>query len=124
MTFYANVIILTELMMVAMTLHVVHYSGFTKEQKLWYLLTFGSVMLCAGAEFAVHCGVYNPAFAVPLTVLTVLQFSLAPMLGVFFTGALGLHRQAKLASLFFSLNLLVEIVAAPFKWIFSFDQTG
>ena len=124
MTFYSNVIILTELMMVAMTLHVVHYSGFTKEQKLWYLLTFGSVMLCSGAEFAVHCGVYNPAFAVPLTILTVLQFSLAPMLGVFFTGALGLHRQAKLASLFFSLNLLVEIVAAPFKWIFSFDQTG
>jgi len=122
--FYTNVIILTELMMLAMILHVVRYSGFTRVQKFWYLLTFASVMLCAGAEFAVHCGVYNPAFAVPLAILTVLQFSVAPMLGVFFTGALGLHNQAKTASIFFSLNLLVEIVAAPFGFVFYFDESG
>ena len=121
---YMCVIILTELMMLAMTLHVATYSGFTKIQKAWYLLTFLSVMLCAGAEFAVHCGYYSPSFAVPLTVLTVLQFSLAPMLGVFFTGALGLHKEAKIASFLFALNAVVEIVMAPLGLIFYFDEAG
>ena len=82
MTFYMSAIILTELMMIAMTLHVLHYSGFTREQKTWYLLTFSAVMLCSAAEFAVHCGAYDPKFAIPLTILTVLQFSVAPLLGV------------------------------------------
>ncbi|MBQ3791865.1 MAG: hypothetical protein II797_02050 [Clostridia bacterium] len=124
MTFYSSLILLTELMMIAMTLHVAIYSGFTKEQKTWYILTFTSIMLCAGAEFAVHCGYYKPSFAVPLTILTVIQFSLAPLLGVFFSGALGLHQQARLAGVIFSLNALVEIAAAPFGWIFRFTEEG
>ena len=62
MTFYTCVILLTELMMLGMLLHVINYSGFTREQKKWYLFTFVSIMLCAGAEFAVHCGYYDPAF--------------------------------------------------------------
>ena len=32
MTFYSSIVLLTELMMVAMTLHVMHYAGFTKTQ--------------------------------------------------------------------------------------------
>ena len=123
-TFYTSVIILTELMMLAMTIHVLRYSGFTKEQKTWFLITFISVMLCAGAEFAVHCGYYDPAFAVPLTVITVIQFSVAPMLGVFFTGALGLTKLARTAAIGFALNFIVEIVAAPFGWIFYFNEEG
>ena len=122
--FYMWAIIITELMMIAMTLHVIHYSGFTRVQKGWYLFTFFSVMLCAGAEFAVHCGYYKPSFAIPLSIITVIQFSLAPMLGVFFTGALGLHREARIASVLFSLNAIVEIVLAPFGKIFYFDGAG
>ncbi|MBO4217263.1 MAG: HD domain-containing protein [Clostridia bacterium] len=124
MTFYMSIIVMTELLMLAMTIHVLNYSGFTREQKAWYLLTFISIMVCAAAEFAVHCGYYDEVFAIPLTVVTVLQFSIAPLLGVFFTGALGLHRQARLASFFFSLNLVVEIIAAPFGWVFYFDAEG
>ena len=124
MDFYSCLIMIAEIMMLAMTLHVITYAGFTRTQKTWYILTFGAVMICAAAEFAVHCGYYDPRFAVPLTVLTVIQFSLAPMLGVFFTGALGLHKEAKFASRVFSLNLIVEAVAAPFGLIFRFDETG
>ena len=82
MTFYQGQFILTELMMMAMTLHVLHYTGFTKSQKTWFVLTFVAIMLCSGAEFAVHNGRYNPSFAIPLTIITVLQFSLSPMLAV------------------------------------------
>ena len=124
MDFYSNIIILTELLMLAMTLHVIFYSGFTKSQKVWYILTFLSIMFCAAAEFAVHCGRYDKAFAVPLTVITVLQFSAAPMLAVLFSGALGLDKQAKMAIGFFSINLIVEIAAAPFGWIFYFNDEG
>jgi len=120
MTFYMSAIILTELMMIAMTLHVLHYSGFTREQKTWYLLTFGAIMLCSAAEFAVHCGAYDQKFAVPLTILTVLQFSVAPLLGILFSGALGIRGQTKIAVAFLALNLVVETVAAPFGWIFRF----
>ena len=86
MTFYMCVIILTELLMLAMTLHVVNYTGFTKTQKTWFILTFAAVMLCAGAEFAVHCGYYDPRSKILLTVLTTAQFSVAPLLAVLFTG--------------------------------------
>ncbi len=124
MTLYASAIILTELLMVAMILHVVRYSGFTKQQKFWFIMTFASIMFCAGAEFAVHSGHYQPNFAIPLTILTVLQFSVAPLLGVFFSGALGLYKQAKIATFIFSFNLLVEIALAPFKLVFYFNNDG
>ena len=124
MTFYLCLTILAELMMIAMTIHVIRYSGFTKEQKKWYLFTFISIFLCAAAEYAVHCGYYSPRFALPLTIITVMQFSTAPLLGVFFSGSLGLHTQARTASVLFSLNLIVEIIAAPFGWIFYFDNDG
>lgn len=124
MTLYMSATILTALLMIAMTLHVIHYSGFTKEQKTWYIITFVAIMFCSLAEFAVHCGYYDYAFAVPLTILTVLQFSVAPMLGVFFTGALGLRREARIASIFFGIGLLVEIISAPFGRIFRFGPDG
>lgn len=124
MDFYAWTIIITELMMVAMLLHVITYSGFTKEQKLWYIFTFVAIMICAGCEFAVHCGYYNAKFKIPLIILTVIQFSIAPLLGVFFSGALGLHKISKYASLFFSINFLIEVIAAPFGFIFFFNESG
>ena len=115
---------MTELLMFAMVLHVSNYAGFSKTQKVWYLLTFLDIMLCAGAEYFVHNGYYNPAFIVPLTVLTVIQFSAAPLLGVLFIGALGMKRQTKIAIVFLALNLLTEIIAAPFGWIFYFNSDG
>ncbi len=115
---------LIELMMLAMLLHVLHYSGFTKRQKTWFILTFTGVMICAAAEYAVHCGFYDPAFRVPLTVLTVIQFSLSPLLLVFFSGALGLHDEARDALKFFLMNVLVEAACAPFGMVFYFDENG
>ena len=111
MTLYMSAVLLTELMMIAMTLHVLHYPGFTKTQKTWFLLTFISIMLCAGAEFAVHCGYYDPAFAPVLTVVTVLQFSVAPLLAVLFSGALGLGRQAKNAVIFAAVSFFSRVVS-------------
>ena len=124
MTFYTAIIMLTELIMLAMTLHVLHYSGFTKQQRIWYILTFLAVMFCAGAEFAVHCGYYDPRFSVVLTVITVLQFSIAPVMAFLFAGALGMTKQAKIAIVYLVINLIVETAAAPFGLIFCFDETG
>ena len=36
MTLYSGTILLTELMMLAMIIHVMNYSGFTKDEKAWY----------------------------------------------------------------------------------------
>lgn len=124
MDFYVCLILLTELMMIAMSLHVITYSGFKKEQKVWYLLTFVCVMLCAGAEYAVHCGYYDPSLKIPLTVITVIQFSAAPMLGILFAGALGLRYQEKAAVVYLVLNFLTEVIAAPFGLVFYFDAEG
>ena len=101
MTFYSSIILITELLMLAMTVHVITYSGFNKQQKGWYIATFISIMVCAGAEFAVHCGYYDPNFAIPLTIITVLQFSLSPILAMMFVGALGLKNQGRLAIIVF-----------------------
>ena len=124
MNFYMATIILTFLMMIAMTVHVFHYSGFTKTQKRWYILTFGAIIICSLAEFAVHSGYYNPNLQIPLTILTVIQFSLAPLLAVLFSGALGIHHQKKIALIYLGINLLVEIVCAPFGAIFYFNNDG
>lgn len=124
MSLYAGVTILTELFMLAMAIHVMHCSGIARAQKRWFLLTFFDIMLCAAAEFAVHCGVYAPRFALALTLVTVLQLSLAPLLGILFSGALGLPRQKPVLLVFLGVNLLVEAVAAPFGWIFRFDAAG
>ena len=125
MTLYDGAILLTELLMMAMTYHVAHYPGFTRVEKRWYLFAFISVFFCAGAEFIARqfnaCG---PSFVLPLTILTVIQFSLSPMLAVFFGGALGLYRPAIAVGTVFCLHALAEIVLAPFGLIFFFDETG
>lgn len=124
MTFYSSVFMLTELLMLAMILHVVGYSGFTREQKVWYLATFLTVSFCAAAEFAVHGVEYRPELAIPLTVITVLQFSASPLLGVLFSGALGIHHRGRFVAAYLAVNLLVESVAACNGWVFSFDGSG
>lgn len=124
MDVYASITLLICLLMVAMTIHVLTYSGFNKEQKAWFVSTFLAVVFCSAAEFAVHCGYYDAKFAVPLTILTLLQFSLSPVLAMFFSGALGLPRQGRIAGTFFGVTLLTEIICAPFGWIFRFDETG
>jgi len=124
MTFYTGVTILTELFMLAMTIHVMRYHGISRMQKVWFISTFFTVMLCAAAEYAVHCGVYHPRYAVALTVITVLQFSAAPQLGILFSGALGLPKQRRITVAYFALNLIVEAAAAPLGWIFYFNEAG
>ena len=125
MTEYGSIILLTELLMLAMTIHVLGYSGFTKEQKKWFLFVFISIMLCAGAEFlAKHFDGASGTLRLPLTVITVIQFSLATMMPVFLLGALGSRRLAKYGIYFFALHTAAEIISAPFGWIFYFDETG
>ena len=125
MNLYVGVIILTELMMLALTLHVVNYPGFTRIQKAWFLMTFLTIMFCAGVEcIAIEFDARGPAWVMPLTILTEMQFVLTPMLPVFFAGALGVHRLAKWAGALLSLNVLAEVIAAPFGWIFYFDPIG
>lgn len=125
MTIYSAAILLTELMMLAMAIHILTYPGLGKSQKRWYLLTFFSVIICAAAEWAaVELDGHGASFTLPLTVVTVVQFSLAPLLPVFFAGALGATELAKKAGYFFIVNVLAEIIMAPFGLIFYFDGAG
>jgi HD-GYP domain-containing protein (c-di-GMP phosphodiesterase class II) len=124
MNFYMCLVILAELVMLALTLHVFHYSGFVKSQRVWYIMTVLSIMFCTAAEFAVHCGWYSPELKIPLTVITVLQFSVAPILSVLFSGSLGMPHQRTVAFIFFGINLTVQTVSAPFGWIFYFNEEG
>ena len=124
MTYYLGVVIIAELLMLTMSAHVILYHGFNKTQKTWFLMTFIAVMFCNAAEYAVHCGFYNPAFKIPLTILTVLQFSLAPVMAMLFAGALGLKHQGKIAIGFFGFNLIMEIILACFGQNFFFDAEG
>ena len=105
-----------------MSIHVFFYREFNKTQKGWFLATFIGVMICSAAEYAVHCGAYNPIFKVPLTILTVLQFSLAPIMAMLFAGALGLKHQGKIALGFFGLNLVLEIALSCFEKNFFFND--
>ena len=124
MTFYVAIVIITEFLMLTMSIHVLFYREFNKTQIAWFLATFIGVMICNAAEFAVHCGVYNPIFKIPLTILTVIQFSLAPVMAMLFAGALGLKHQGKIAVGFFGANLIMEIVLACFGKIFYFNDAG
>lgn len=122
--FYLSTIAVVALMMLGMTFHVLTYRGFNKKQKRWFTWTFLSIVFCCFSEFAVHCGYYNPDFKVPLIILTMLQFSLSPVLAVFFCGALGLRGQKVVAIVFFALGLVAETVCIFNGWIFSFNETG
>ncbi len=123
MTLYMGMILLIELMMLTMTIHVWNYSGFTLQQRRWYVATFICIMVCAGTEFLAKY--YDGrGLGKVLTPITILQFSLTPMIPVFFAGALGIHEKAKRAACVLSLNVLAEIVMAPAGLIFFFDETG
>ena len=122
--FYTFATVLIVLLMIAMSIHVSRYTGFNKKQKSWFIATFVAISFCALAEYALHCGFHNAKFNIPLSILTVLQFAIAPCFAMLFAGALGLKHQAKIALISFGVCLLIEIICAPFKWIFYFDNTG
>lgn len=124
MTFYISITIITEVLMLTMIFHVMGYSGFVKGQKSWYIFTFGCIMFCSAAECLVHCGYYDPKFKIILTLVTIIQFSLAPLLGILFIGALGLKNQRKIGTVFLIMSFIVEVVCAPFKAIFYFNDEG
>ena len=124
MEFYTAATILIVLLMIAMSIHVFHYSGFNKKEKGWFVATFTAIAFCALAEFALHCGYYDQAFTVPLTILTVLQFSVAPCFAMLFAGALGFKYQGRIVTIVFTVCLTVGIICAPLKGIFYFDETG
>ena len=84
MGFYDAIVIINEFLMITLVLHVIFYREFNRIQKSWFIATFLSVMFCNAAEFVVHSGFYSPAFKIPLTILTVLQFSLAPAMAMLF----------------------------------------
>ena len=122
--FYLGTIAIITLMMLGMTFHVLAYSGFTKKQKKWFTWTFLTIVFCCFAEFAVHCGYYDSDFKIPLYILTILQFSLSPILAMLFCGALGLRGQKVVATVFFAIGAIAESVCAFKGWIFSFDEIG
>ena len=124
MTFYMSTVILIVLLMAAMTIHVLRYSGFTRTQKSWYVATFVAVSFCALAEFFVHSGYYDEKYKVFLYIITVLQFSVSPCLAMSFAGALGLKHQEKIAIPYIVAGFLVEAISAPFSWVFGFNSEG
>ena len=118
-------ILITELMMLAMTLHVARYVGFSRRQKAWYLITFISVMFTSASEFiSLKYGGAGSAFVIPMTVMTAVEFTITPMLPVFFAGALGMHKEAKIAGLLFGLNGIAEFISVFNGWIFYYDETS
>ena len=124
MNFYTAATIIIVILMVAMIIHVLNNTGFNKSQKSWFISTFAAISFCALAEFAIHCGYYDYAFRIPLTILTVLQFAIAPCFAMLFAGALGLKHQGKIAAIYFAFCLLIGIICAPFGWVFYFDVEG
>ena len=116
--------ILLVVLMVAMTIHVLNYSGFTKKQKYWFVATFAAITFCALAEFALHGIPYSDVLKIPLTILTVLQFSIAPCFAMLFAGALGLKHQIKAVLIAFGICFTIGVICAPGGWIFYFDADG
>ncbi len=110
--------------MVAMAIHVLNYSGFTRTQKSWFIATFVAIAFCSIAEFFVHGGFYDVKFKIPLYIITVLQFSISPCLAMLFAGALGVKHQEKIATGYFAIGLIIETISAPFSWVFGFNADG
>ena len=125
MDLYATVILLTVLLMIAMTFHVLQYSGFSNQQKRWYATFFLCILLCAAAEYIGNTyNAVSPHLQIPLTLLTIFQFSISAMLPLFFARALGLVELFRKIRILFVIHALIEIVAAPFGWIFYYDAAG
>ena len=124
MNYYTAATILIVILMVAMIVHVLNYSGFNKSQKGWFISTFSAISFCALAEYAIHCGYYNIAFKIPLMILTVLQFAIAPCFAMLFAGALGLKHQTKIVWIWFAFCLTIGVICAPFGWVFYYDEIG
>lgn len=124
MNYYSAATIINVILMIAMSIHVLSNTVFNKKQKAWFIWTFAAISFCALAEFALHCGYYDYAFRIPLTILTVLQFAAAPCFAMLFAGALGLKHQGKIAICYFAFCLTIGIICAPFGWVFYFDLEG
>ena len=122
--FYTWATIILIVLMVTMTIHVLNYSGFNKRQKSWFIATFAAISFCALAEYALHCGFYDTVFIVPLSILTVLQFAIAPCFAMLFAGALGLKYQIRAVIVTFAICITIGIICAPFGWVFYFDESG
>ena len=122
--YYTAATVLIVILMAAMAIHVLTYSAFNKQQKFWFIATFAAISFCALAEYALHCGFYDVAFKIPLSILTVLQFAIAPCFAMLFAGALGLKYQGKIAIIWFAFCFTIGMICVFPGWVFYFDETG
>lgn len=122
--FYMFATIILVILMIGMSIHVLGNTSFTKNQKGWFIATFAAISFCALAEFSLHGVPYNEAAKIPLSILTALQFSIAPCFAMLFAGALGMKKQTLIATCTFAVCLLIHTICAPFGWIFYFDADG
>ena len=124
MDYYASATLILVVLMVTMIIHVLNYSDFNKTQKTWFVLTFSAITFCALAEYTLHCGYFDPMFKIPLTILTVLQFAIAPCFAMLFAGALGLKNQKLAVLISLGICLTIGIICAPFGLVFYIDDAG
>ncbi len=122
--FYMFATIILVILMIGMSIHVLGNTGFTKSQKGWFIATFAAISFCALAEFMLHGVPYNESAKIPLSILTALQFSIAPCFAMLFAGALGMKKQITIVTCTFAVCLIIHTICAPFGWIFYFDAAG
>ena len=123
--FYFVIIITCVLTMLTLAIDVGKNTILSKTDIKFFRITFIMVALGVICEFF---GYYFDIHAMrPLwihSIVTLLEFSIAPLLSVLFARSCGIHKSVKVMSIVMALHIICQIIMLPFGGIFYINSDG
>ena len=110
--------------MVTMALHVRSQIGSSRQEKMWFIVTFIGIAAGALAELIRDMLDSRPLSDEIYRLVTVIEFSITPMMPVFLSRACGIKKPAVPLGILMAVHAAVEIILANSNMVFSIDSGG
>lgn len=110
--------------MVTMALHVRSQIGSSRQEKMWFIVTFIGIAAGALAELIRDMLDSRPLSDEIYRLVTVIEFSITPMMPIFLSLACGIKKPAAPLGILMAVHAAVEIILANSNMVFSIDSGG
>ena len=121
---YIVMISICILIMLTMSVIVKSNTTLTVKSKRWFVVTFIGIALAMGAELSRSILDKNPISSGLYRFITVIEFSITPLLPVPLSMACGIKKPAKYAGIVLLIHALVEVAMLPTGMIFDVSANG
>ncbi len=123
--FYLVMIVISVLTMLTLTIDIGTNTILSLTEIKLFRITFITLAVGATCEFlGYYFDVFGTRYTLVRRIVTVIEFSISPVLTILFAKSCGLRKSIKPMAIFMFLHFLCQVLMQPLGGIFSVDENG